>query len=217
MAPRTRRGARTSLGRAGRTREASSRNTARPGKRKDDGLADVYKELMHEAGESSRAADYDGDESRPRKRPRMAGQRPQRREEPTEPVLQVPSSPLAPPPLPTQTTIDESESEGELEFEDVELDVGSASDGEGDADVLPEEAKKELEQGFTVTVPANGPKGLPTRARRKRRPVTSAERAVRLTVHKMHVCCLLYHAFYRNHWCNDQVVQVRLPLHLIWD
>ena len=170
-------------------------------KRKNDGMPDVYRELMHEAGESSRTADTDGDETRPRKRPRRAGERLAHVAETSQPAVQVESSP-PPPPLPTQTTIDESESE--LEFEDVEL-IGSAAEATDD-DALPDRAR-EQEEGFTVTVQKTGA-DTPARARRKRRPVTSAERSVRLAVHKMHVCYLLYHVFYRNHWCSDEVAQV---------
>ena len=42
----------------------------------------------------------------------------------------------------------------------------------------------------------------------RRRPVTAAERKLRLEIHKMHLLCLLFHAHVRNHWCNDEEVQV---------
>lgn len=209
MAPRAK-GARA-RGRAGRARGGS--NNAR-GKRKDDGISDVYKDLMREERAGHSAADVDGDESQPRKRPRRAGQRPQRvqtgahlSENATRATVQVPSSlpssPL-PPPLPTQTTIDEDESE--LEFEDVEL-AGSTTAEENTEDEAVHDPMKNIGDDFSVTVKTAG-KNTPARARRKRRPVTSEERRVRLTIHKMHVCYLLYHGFYRNHWCNDEVAQV---------
>ena len=43
---------------------------------------------------------------------------------------------------------------------------------------------------------------------RRRRPITSADRRLRLEVHKMHLLALLAHVHLRNHWCNDIEVQV---------
>lgn len=42
----------------------------------------------------------------------------------------------------------------------------------------------------------------------KRRPVTSAEKKLRLEIHKMHLLTLLIHVHSRNHWCNDENVHV---------
>ncbi|KAI9765446.1 MAG: hypothetical protein M1840_007405 [Geoglossum simile] len=44
----------------------------------------------------------------------------------------------------------------------------------------------------------------------KRRPITAAERKLRVEVHKMHLLCLLYHVFLRNNWCNDLEAQAAL-------
>ena len=41
-----------------------------------------------------------------------------------------------------------------------------------------------------------------------RKSVTSAERQMRLEIHKMHLLSLLSHVHLRNHWCNDAQVQV---------
>lgn len=43
----------------------------------------------------------------------------------------------------------------------------------------------------------------------RRKPVTAAERKLRLDVHKTHLLCLLGHVQRRNLWCNDEEVQVR--------
>jgi xeroderma pigmentosum group C-complementing protein len=48
------------------------------------------------------------------------------------------------------------------------------------------------------------------RRRRAGRPATLEERRIRLTMHKLHILCLLYHGFLRNHWCNDKSLQVTL-------
>ncbi|KAL3450055.1 hypothetical protein BJX65DRAFT_271276 [Aspergillus insuetus] len=41
----------------------------------------------------------------------------------------------------------------------------------------------------------------------RRKPVTAAERRIRLDVHKTHLLCLLSHVQRRNLWCNDEKVQ----------
>ncbi|KAL4979759.1 hypothetical protein BDW66DRAFT_95836 [Aspergillus desertorum] len=43
----------------------------------------------------------------------------------------------------------------------------------------------------------------------RRRPVTAAEKRLRLDVHKTHLLCLMCHVQRRNLWCNDEEVQVR--------
>jgi xeroderma pigmentosum group C-complementing protein len=43
----------------------------------------------------------------------------------------------------------------------------------------------------------------------RRKPVTAAERKIRLDVHKTHLLCLLSHVQRRNLWCNDEEIQVR--------
>lgn len=42
----------------------------------------------------------------------------------------------------------------------------------------------------------------------KRKPITQAEKVLRVDVHKMHLLCLLFHVHVRNHWCNDEKVHV---------
>lgn len=42
----------------------------------------------------------------------------------------------------------------------------------------------------------------------KRKPVTKAEKQVRLEIHKIHLLSLLFYVHLRNHWCNDSDVQV---------
>lgn len=43
----------------------------------------------------------------------------------------------------------------------------------------------------------------------RRKPVTAAEKKLRLDIHKTHLLCLLGHIQRRNLWCNDEEVQVR--------
>lgn len=42
----------------------------------------------------------------------------------------------------------------------------------------------------------------------RRKPVTGAEKKLRLEIHKIHLLCLLGHVHIRNLWCNDEPLQV---------
>jgi hypothetical protein len=67
-----------------------------------------------------------------------------------------------------------------------------------------------MKPGESLTIVIGGQDDKSPRTRRKgQKPPTLAERKLRLDVHKIHVMCLLYHVFVRNHWCNDSKLQVR--------
>lgn len=54
----------------------------------------------------------------------------------------------------------------------------------------------------------------------KRKPITTAEKKLRLEIHKLHLCTLLVHCFIRNHWCNDEKIHVRFCafcISSVWD
>jgi xeroderma pigmentosum group C-complementing protein len=42
----------------------------------------------------------------------------------------------------------------------------------------------------------------------KRKPITAAEKKIRLDTHKSHLLCLLGHVSLRNRWCNDNEIHV---------
>lgn len=212
MAPRAR----------GRSRGARARGSGKASRGRggaDHALASVYREMMHDAaaGDAETAGD---DAARPRKKPRRAGGRREqttaaveliknskREEEDTVPARLVPSSPVTSAAEDRLQQTIEDDSESELEFEDVEIGVASA--GEEMEEMLPEPMKGHEEEGFSVVAKRHEDQQARARARRRRRPITSVEKSMRLAVHKMHVLYLLYHVFYRNHWCNDAIVQVR--------
>lgn len=68
----------------------------------------------------------------------------------------------------------------------------------------------------SVSYSADGPlqitldqqKGNTKRIVTRRKPVTGAEKKLRLDVHRTHLLCLLAHVQIRNLWCNDDQVQV---------
>lgn len=118
-------------------------------------------------------------------------------------------------PVPVQQTIlddtadsdsdGDSDSDSDVEFEDV--DLGPAyTDG---FTAAPTETQEPLQ----ITIENHTQPGQSKRnVARKRKPITAAEKARRLNCHKMHIVFLLYHAFFRNHWCNDTRTQACHPL-----
>lgn len=102
-----------------------------------------------------------------------------------------------------QTVYDESaeSSEDDMEWEEVELkqvaDGSLLQNGTDSKDELSLEIRLDRGTGLDKT---------PKIQRRK--PVTGAEKKMRLDVHKTHLLCLLAHVSIRNHWCNDIDLQV---------
>lgn len=100
-----------------------------------------------------------------------------------------------------QRVLDYSESseESEFDWEDVEL-----ANAEQDLDDVPPATSNEP---LSITI---GGDELPERQprRRIRKPITSAEKKVRLDIHKAHILLLLFHCFARNQWCNNSSLQV---------
>lgn len=109
---------------------------------------------------------------------------------------------------PVQTVYDSSTSEeSDVDWEDVELQQPPQSllnrpfVSQGDDEMLQITLEQEPEKH--------------KKAVQRRKPLTGAERKVRLDVHKCHILCLLGHVQLRNMWCNDEELQVSIgPL---WD
>lgn len=70
--------------------------------------------------------------------------------------------------------------------------LGRDDSGDGDLNLVLETGDREP-QGQTTL---------------KRKPITQAEKQLRVDIHKMHLLCLLFHVHVRNHWCNDEKVHV---------
>lgn len=92
-----------------------------------------------------------------------------------------------------QTVEDSSDDESEFEFEDVDLEGADAS-----ADEHPDGI-----EDLSISVQ---PESSIRRAQNRRKPATSAEKAHRLLVHKLHILCLLGHCMYVNGRCNNATV-----------
>ncbi|KIW62528.1 hypothetical protein PV04_10696 [Phialophora macrospora] len=112
-------------------------------------------------------------------------------------------SPAAAEPEPTrlqQVTLTEFDTatESDAEFEDVDLEPLAE---EAKYDEKPDEKPLELNLSKVST---------PARATAKRKPVSAAEKRLRLDVHKAHLVMLLANLKCRNQWCNSESVQAIL-------
>lgn len=212
-----------------RETRSSTRNTRSSAR--DPEVPDIYREMLAEAGITSRRMTSDTPE-RPLKRPRT-GRKPTTRvaDEPQAPekpskdqpqaeLLQVPAASAAP-------VEDLDVEEEDIEFEDVEIPKPtvqttylSSEDEESEEDIQfedvdipevppyqeqPDEGAGTLNLNLTAAQEAL----TPSKPNRKQ-PLTKAEKEHRVEVHRMHLLCLLAHVEKRNHWCNDPVVQETL-------
>ena len=92
------------------------------------------------------------------------------------------------------------------------------SEGSADSDVsweevgLNEEEKTEdsADEPGELDLVLGGEKGSSGERSKteRRKPLTAAERELRVGIHKMHLLSLLVHVGLRNYWCNDHRVQV---------
>jgi xeroderma pigmentosum group C-complementing protein len=99
-----------------------------------------------------------------------------------------------------QTTFDSSDDSDEENFEWENVNLESLDINEAEpADNIPE--------SLSIVVGLDSEPTTPSK-RKARKPLTIAERKMRLDTHKVHFLCLLYHCLIRNHWCNDSKLQV---------
>ncbi|KAL8931496.1 MAG: hypothetical protein Q9211_006921, partial [Gyalolechia sp. 1 TL-2023] len=94
---------------------------------------------------------------------------------------------------------DESSDESDFAWEEVDLAQ--------DADQPYNEPTAGDEDGeLNLVLDGNMKNGREETAAARRKPLTAAERKLRLEIHKLHLLCLLSHVHLHNHWCNDQNV-----------
>lgn len=183
--------ARSTRGRASRGRQRKTDTT-----RAED-TPDVYEELLAEA-EARDPAQFHSD--RPIKRRRVGDMKAipvnsSRSEGEDESSLKSSARQV-------QTVYDSSSSdESDVEWEDVDIPQAAAT-GPSSAALATQGDDEPLE----ITL------GQEQQAKkiniRRRKPVTAAEKKVRLDAHKSHLLCLLSHVHMRNRWCNDDELQV---------
>ncbi|KAL4874487.1 hypothetical protein BJY04DRAFT_224996 [Aspergillus karnatakaensis] len=187
-----------------RTRSARAATRGAPRTRRsrrpvedDDAIPEVYREMLAEA-EARDSGPSDND--RPSKRFKPAGYRPTANnasvaERNTQDAGEEGESSTRKP----QTVYNSpSESdESDMEWEEVDIHQPAAP---GPASSLA--AADDAPLQITLGQHADQKRKIV-----RRKPITAAERKIRLDVHKTHLLCLLCHVQKRNLWCNDEEVQ----------
>lgn len=176
------------------TRGGASRDQRPRCEERGDEIPEVYRELLAEA----EAREPQGPElDRPVKR-RKVGER-------TIPQPESAGREVHPPVTSEdvdrriQTTYDSTASdESDMEWEEVDIQQAPLNASHN----VPYSADEPLQ--ITLDQQKDNPKRIITR----RKPVTGAEKKLRLDVHKAHLLCLLAHVQIRNLWCNDDQAQV---------
>ncbi|KAJ0166174.1 DNA repair protein rhp41 [Colletotrichum tanaceti] len=126
--------------------------------------------------------------------------------------------------------VDEDEDQG-IEFEDVTLPQATVQtmyrDSEDDDDDEEEDDDEELKfenvdfaamqpetdarketRTLTLNLSEHGDTKAGTQKRTmKRKPITKEEKERRISIHRMHLLCLILHCALRNRWCNDEQAQ----------
>ena len=187
-----------------RTGQTAQRSAVHLRKQEDE-LPGVYGERIAEALAEEQA---ESARSRPLKR-RKASEEPSSKIELDIDFFGVPAGRGTPAPTETdveqvsrlqQVTLTEFDSatESDVEFEDVELDPTVE---EANYDDKPEQKTLELNLSNMTTS---------KRAAPRRKPISVAERRLRLAVHKTHIVMLLSHLKCRNQWCNSESVHAIL-------
>ncbi|KAE8153402.1 putative DNA repair protein Rad4 [Aspergillus avenaceus] len=187
------------------TRSRSKKDGASPGNpstRQDD-ISEVYREMLAEA-EAREPRDIEHE--RPIKRRKVQGK------------SSVPSAPVSAsvkqeaqtvprndedvnPQVQTVYDSPTSDDESDMEWEEVDLEPTSTPA----QTVAVSGANDE-----TLQITLDQDQDQKRRVVRKRKPITGAERKLRLDIHKVHLLCLLQHVQLRNLWCNDEHIQAFL-------
>ncbi|GBF59474.1 DNA repair protein [Trichophyton mentagrophytes] len=170
----------------------------------NDDIPEIYQEMLNESRALPQALPHRNNP--PHKRRRIGERGEIKAVEGTNKSEEEKETAAAMPPQ-TIYDLDASDEESEPEWEDVSLP------GPSTASVLPSilpEGHDIEQEPLQITLgkeeAGQGKKGPVTR----RKPVTGAEKKLRLEIHKVHVLCLLGHVRLRNTWCNDEETQKKL-------
>ena len=105
--------------------------------------------------------------------------------------------------LQTVYDLDTPSEESDIEWEDIDLQQSPLDSREAPV-------SKPDDEPLQITL------GTPDRDKKKiasrQKPLSAAEKKLRLDIHKVHLLCLLRHVYLRNLWCNDPLLQVRIDL-----
>ena len=173
---------------------------------KGDDVPEIYKEMLVEAAALSPRPPKDEGRAAKRRRVGESTSQVEMPELETTPLDELeddiePQSHSVPPARTQQTIYEDfpSSEESDAAFEDVDLEPGlEHSDAEADNN-KPLQLDLSRHSGRAETP-----------AVQRRKPATTAEKRVRLDVHKWHVLCLMLHGHARSRWCDREDVQVIL-------
>ncbi|RJE18382.1 DNA repair protein [Aspergillus sclerotialis] len=186
--------------RRGATRPARGRNrqTRRTGAQ-DDGheneIPGVYREMLAEA-EARSVPSIESERSTKRRR---VGERSAYIRETESPEIQVVEDKNEGGHLQTVYDYDApSDDDSDIEWEDIDLQ-------QVPSDTTQTPVSNPSEESLQITF---GPGTKETKkVVRRHKPLSAAEKKLRLDIHKAHVLCLLRHVDLRNRWCNDSELQ----------
>ena len=198
-----------------RGKATTQRNPVRSSKRRkstlQDALPEVYQDMLADAVPSSPTKE--GEDGRTIKKRRIGGRVVIQGHDFTSDAPDSTASETAgntdierndmPNKTPLQQTAyaDSSDSaDSDMEWEEVNLKDGVKVEGS------PDESGDEVKELDLILDGQGGT--VPKSSKARRKPASTFESKLRLDVHKMHLICLFVHAHLRNHWCNDEKVQV---------
>ena len=196
-----------------RKREATSKLAkSKPSRRsnrhatKEDDVPEIYKEMLVEAAALPPLAPKDESRAAKRRRVEESTSQLEMSELETAPLNELeddiePQSHSVPPARTQQTIYEDfpSSDESDADFEDVDLEL------------RPEHSDAEADNNKPLQLDLSRHSGRAENpAAQRRKPATTAEKRVRLDVHKWHVLCLMLHGHVRSQWCDREDVQVIL-------
>ncbi|KAF9888204.1 hypothetical protein FE257_009199 [Aspergillus nanangensis] len=173
-------------------RERLSRR--RPPRATDDEIPEVYQEMLAEAeARDPRSADLD----HPIKKRKIKEQSDNTTTKHMAPNISTPVEDVG---RQVQIVYDSpSSEESDMEWEEVDIQPTLPN--------LTESVSAPVEGDETLQITLDSHEGQKRKAISRRKPITAAERKIRLDTHKVHLLCLLRHVQIRNLWCNDEEVQ----------
>lgn len=172
---------------------AASNHSRRQREDQDHEIPAVYREMLAEAEirETSRP-----DDSQPPKRRRITRPNPVSDSQLVHQDAAITSEASHSTVQPVQTVYDSPSSSEESGMEWEEVDIQQA----------PQTSQAD---DTSIQVTLGRPEDQKRKVVAKRRGITTAEKQLRLSIHKVHLLCLLRHVQIRNLWCNDEELQVR--------
>ncbi|KAI9046360.1 putative DNA repair protein Rad4 [Aspergillus affinis] len=191
---------RSNRARSGKSGPSSGRQSGQHDGPGDDEIPQVYREMLAEAEARDAQA--------------LAEDRPIKRRKVQEQPTTANASQVTTQPAQSQTSVDQqydrqvqtvydssTSDESDMEWEEVDLQQPPA----GPADTTPA-----AQDSGPMEITLGKLDDQKRRVAPRRKPITAAERKLRLDIHKVHLLCLMRHVHIRNLWCNDEEVQEQI-------